>query len=195
MKIIYYNSAVARLCGRNGIIKAVLLNYIYNYHKPNIRKGAGHPACICLAECVDQYTDEDHALWGRSFIHKILKNMEAEGRLKINKDEDNRPVYTASQEVRNLLCAEDAVWVCFELRVACKCGICLAIVGRFILHIIDNSPKKLAYNLSVEKMSEVNCISPAQIYRAIRFLVEAGVVKRDKSLLKHPTRALALARC
>jgi hypothetical protein len=35
MKMISYNSSVAQLCKKNGIIKAVLLNFTYYYHKPN----------------------------------------------------------------------------------------------------------------------------------------------------------------
>jgi hypothetical protein len=50
VKKIYYNSSVAQLCQKNGIIKAVLLNYIYNYHKANTSKGAGHPAVPLQSE-------------------------------------------------------------------------------------------------------------------------------------------------
>jgi hypothetical protein len=186
---------VARLCGRNGIIKAVLLNYIYNYHKPNSSKGIGHPACISLAEFVDQYTSGDIPLWRRSFIHKILKDLAKDRHLSITKNRYHRPVYAVSQEIATFLSNEEAVWVSFGLEDACKCGIYIAIVTRFLLHVIDSSPKKAAYNLDVQEMASVNCISPAQIYKVINFLIKCDIVKKDKSMLKHPTRALCLVRC
>ena len=194
MKTIYYNSAAANLCGKNPIIKAVLLNYIYNYHKPNIRKGPGSPACISLSQFVYRYMHKDLYIWKRSFIHKILKDLEKAGHIAIVRDEYKRPVYSVSQQIVTLLNDEKAQWVNFDLEVACRFNIYTAIVTRYILHVIDQSPKKVAYNLSVTRMAEVSCVSPAQIYRVIRHLEAEKIVKRDKSSLKHPTRALCLAR-
>jgi hypothetical protein len=194
MKTIAYNSAVAKRCGKNGIIKAVLLNYIYNYHRPNIRKGAGTPASISLAQFVYQYTDGDKALWGRSFIHKILTDLCKDGHL-VKARENNMPVYSVSNEIAGLLTDDEVELVTFDLEVACRYGIHIAIMSRYLLYVIDKSPKGEAYNLDVDEMSEVNRISPAQIYRAIKYLVDTKIVKRVKSRLRYRSRALSLARC
>ena len=126
MKNIYYNSTVARLCGSNGIIKAVLLNYIYNYHKPNIRKQAGSPASITLAEFVYQYSCEEKSLWKRSFIHRILKDLEKDGHITIAKD-NNLSVYSVTPRIVELLTDENSKVISFDLELACGAGI-----GRFL---------------------------------------------------------------
>jgi hypothetical protein len=192
MKTITYNSAVAKRYGANGIIKAVLLNYIYNYHKLNPRKTAGHPACISLEEFVYQYQSGDKSLWKRSFIHRILQDLVKEGHLSKTR-EGNSPVYTVSPEIAALLTDPNPKAVSFDLAMACEYGINIAIVGRFLLHVIDRSPKGEAYNLSVKEMAEVNRLSPAQIYRAIKVLEDTKMVMRVKSRLKHCARSLSLA--
>lgn len=194
MKTISYNSDVARLCGPNGIIKAVLLNYIYNYYKANPRKGAGFPACISLREFVYQYGYDDKSLWKRSFVHKILKDLEREGHLLIAR-ENNMPVYSVSDRIAGLLRQERSPVVTFDLQVACDYRIHVAIMSRYLLHVISKSPEGEAYNLKVNEMSEVNCLSPAQIYRAIKYLIETKVVYRVKSCLKYRSRSLSLAKC
>jgi len=192
MSTIYYNSAVAKKCGNNGIIKAVLLNYIYNYHKQNPRKGPGHPASICLREFVYQYTSQDKSLWKRSFIHKILTDLCRDGHLL--KTEVNRlPEYAVSKEIAALLSDGGAELVCFDLGVACEYGIYVAIMSRYLKHVISKSPNRIAYNLSVQEMAEINRISPAQIYRSIKQLVESKVLARVKSPSKHCSRSLSLA--
>ena len=192
MKTISYNSAVAKLCGNNGIIKAVLLNYIYNYHRPNIRKKAGDPACISLAEFVYQYERGDKALWKRSFIHKILKDLHKEDRINIER-ENNMPVYSVKENVVALMNEAKATVVSFDLKLACEYGIHVAIMSRYLLYVIGKSPGGEAYNLSVDDMAEVNRISPAQIYRAINYLVETKVLRKVKSRLSRRSRALSLA--
>jgi hypothetical protein len=193
MKNIYYNSSVARLCGKNGIIKAVLLNYIYNYHKPNIRKLAGHPALITLAEFVYQYSCEKKSLWRRSFIHRILKDMEKNNHITIAK-ENNLSVYSVAPKIVELLTNPNIKIVSFNLELACEAGIDVAIITRYLMYVIDQSPKGEAYNLNVEEMSEVNHISPAQIYRVIKHLIETGILRKLKSTLRFRPRALSLAR-
>ena len=194
MKTIFYNSAVATLCGTNGIIKAVLLNYIYNYHKPARNRGAGYPARIALAEFVYQYMHEDLRLWKRSFIHKMLKQLQRHGYLHVEPDKQNRPVFSVSEEIADLLRDGNATRVSFDLELACRSNIYIAIVSRFILHVIDHSPGGIAYNLDVKEMSKVNRISVSEIYRIIAGLERVEVVKRVKSPLKHKSRGLHLAR-
>ena len=194
MKIISYNSAVAQLCGKSGIIKAVLLNYIYNYHKPNCRKGAGSPACITLAEFIYQYTYAETPLWGRSFIHRILKDLQKDGHINIGR-EGNLAVYSVSDQIAGLLSSGSAEVVSFDLQLACEFGIYTAIVSRFLLYVIGKSDGGVAYNLDVKQMSAVNRISPAQIYRAINHLIKTGVMKRVQSPIKRKSRALNLALC
>jgi len=193
MKNIYYNSAVAKACGKNGIIKAVLLNYIYNYHKLNIRKKPGDPAQISLAEFVYQYNvDEKKGLWQRSFIHKILKDLKKDDLLNIEY-KNKAPVYSVPPRITELLTAEDSVTVSFDLEMAIEHGIYLAIVYRYLMYVIDKSPEGQAYNLSVKAMSEINRISPAQIYREIKRL-KGKVILRVRSKIKYSTRALSLIR-
>lgn len=194
MKTISYNSDVARLCGANGIIKAVLLNYIYNYYKMNPRKGVGFPACISLREFVYQYGYDDKSLWKRSFIHKILKDLERDGHVLIAR-ENGLPVYSVSDQIAGLLSHGESPVVTFDLQIACDYGIHIAIVSRYLLHVISKSPEGEAYNLKVNEMSEVNCLSPAQIYRAIKHLIETKVVYRVKSRLRYRSRSLSLAKC
>lgn len=193
MKNIYYNSAVAELCGSNGIIKAVLINYIYNYHTPNLRKGAGHPAKISLSEFVYQYKVDENGLWERSFIHETLGTLVNDGHV-IKSGEKNNPEYTVSSEVVVLLNDKMCEVVSFDLELAYEHGIHVAIMKRFLLHIIDKAPEGEAYNLKVEEMSAVNRLSPAQIYRAIKLLVDTKVLQRVKSRLRFRSRALSLAR-
>ena len=192
MSNIYYNSTVAKMCGKNGIIKAVLLNYIYNYHKQNPRKGAGYPAKILLGEFVYQYAYEDKSVWKRSFIHKILTDLCRDKHL--SKTQDNGvPVYSVSSEVADLLTDESTPLVCFELKTACEYGIHIAIMERYLKHIITKSPKGVAYNLNVEDMAKINRLSPAQIYRAIKHLVDKKVLARVKMRSQYCSRALSLA--
>ena len=192
MKTISFNSAVAKACGNNGIIKAVLLNYIYNYHTPNPRKGSGHPACISLREFVYQYGHESNALWKRSFIHKILTDLCRDGHL-LKTLENGLPVYSVSTEIAGLLTDENAPLVCFDLGLACEYGIHIAIMWRFLTHVISKSPKGVAYNLSVNEMAEINRLSPAQIYRAIKHMVDKKLLARVKMQSKHASRALSLS--
>lgn len=195
MKSIYYNSAVAIRCGKNGIIKAVLLNYVYNYHKINIRKGAGHPAQISLAEFQEQYKMKDEkGLWGRSFIHKILKDLEEDRHLN-NNPENGRAVYSVSPEIAGLLNAKDAVVVSFDLELALQHTIYVAIVYRYVIHVIDKSKNGIAYNLNVKEMSEINRISPAQIYRVIKFLLEKKILQPPKQKWKQRSKGLSLTKC
>ena len=194
MGTIYYNSDVAQVCSKNGIIKAILINYVYNYHKPNIRKGPGHPANISLREFVYQYTHEDQSLWKRSFIHRILKDLIKDGFL-IKTEENRMPVYSVSDQIRCLLNDETAKTISFDLGMACEHGIYVAIMRRYLLHLIDKNPKGEAYNLKVTDMAEVNRISPAEIYRSINCLVAGQVLRKIKSPLKSHSRALSLARC
>src|ERR1700677_5062173 len=102
MSTIYFNSDLAQVCGKNGIIKAVLIDYIYNYHKPNIRKGPGHPASISLREFVYRYTHGEQSLWKRSFIHRILKDLIKDGHV-IKTTENRMPVYSLSNRMELLL--------------------------------------------------------------------------------------------
>ena len=191
MKTIYFNSAVAKRCGKNGIIKAVLLNYVYNFHKQNVRKGAGHPAFISLAEFVYQYKVDDGGLWERSFIHENLKEMEKAG-LLINTPENKMPVYSVSSKIDSLLTAKDAVVVSFDLGEAYEHGIHVAIMKPYLLHAIEQSPDRIAYNLSVKRMSEVNRLSPSQIYKAIQFLKDAKVIRPTKSPVQKYSRKMCL---
>ena len=193
MKTIYFNSAVAELCGNNGIIKAVLINYIYNYHTSNPRKGAGHPACITLPDFVYQYQVEEKGLWERSYIHETLTTLVTDGHV-IKAGEKNRPEYTVSRAVVDLLTDDTAEIVSFDLRLAYEQGLHVAIMKQFLLHVIDKAPDGQAYNLKVGDMSAVNRLSPAQIYRAIKHLVDTKVLKRVKSRLRFRSRALSLAR-
>ena len=139
MSTILFSSEVAQKCGNNGIIKAVLLNYIYNYHKQNHRKGVGSPAMITLREFVYQYGYEDMNLWKRSFIHKILKDLTDAGHLLKTLD-NNVPVYSVSSKVAFLLKEPEAKIVSFDLETACKYGIHIAIVSRYLKHVISRSP-------------------------------------------------------
>ena len=193
MKDIYYNFAVARLCGDNRIIKAVLLNYIFNYHKPNPRKGPGSPASISLREFVYQYKVGDGGLWKRSFIHKILKDLQKDGHL-INTPDNGLPVYTVSSQFASLLADPQVPLISFDLEMACKHGIHVAIMHRFLLHVIDHSPDKVAYNLNIYRMTSDNGLSRSQIYKAIAILKDMKVVMPVKSELRYRSRALSLAR-
>jgi hypothetical protein len=192
MKTIYYNSSVAQLCKKNGIVKAVLLSYIYNYHKANIRKGAGYPASISLAEFVHQYTSKDKPLWKRSFTHKVLKSLEEDKHLIVAKDEANKRSYSVSAEVAAALTAKNGVWIGFELDTACEFGIYKAIVSRFLVLTIKNSPNRVAYHLCVEDMANVNCVSEAEIYRVVKGMVDAGALVKVKSPVKNRSRGLNL---
>jgi hypothetical protein len=194
MKTIFYNAAVAKRCGQNGIIKAVLINYIFNYHKPNIRKGPGSPASISLTEFVEQYTHEDTPLWNRSWIHETLKTLEKDKHLNIARNK-NMPGYSVSNEIAELLKDEKAPLVSFDLETACRSGIHFAIVSRFVLHVIKQSPKGIAYKLSVKEMAEVNRLSPAQIYREINTLIEKGLVEKVEASGKGKSRSLNLRKC
>lgn len=194
MKFISYNSSVAKACGKNGIIKASLLNYIYNYHRTNSSKGCGYPASISLAEFVYQYRVNDvDGLWKRSFIHKILMDMVKEGRL-LKTGVKNSPTFAVSPEIVVMLTDRNAIIISFELGMAVNHGIDVAIMHRYLLHVIDQSPEGMAYNLSVKKMSELNRISHAQIYRAISWLEENEIVQRVQSPVLKYSRALCLAR-
>ena len=193
MSTIYYNSAVARLCGNNGIIKAVLLQYIYNYHKPNIRKGAGTPACIKLAEFVYRYTSGDKPLWCRSYIHKILKDLETDEHLFVAR-EGILPVYTVSDDVAALLQDIEPINIGFNLELACKRGIHIAIVGRHLVHMIKKSPDGIAYHIDVNEMAELNHLSPAQIYRAIGYLQSHKILNKTQSPRTFPKRGMNLMR-
>jgi hypothetical protein len=193
MKIIYYNSAVAKRCGKNGVIKAVLLNYIYNYHTLNIRKRAGHAASISLAEFVYQYKVGDaDGLWKRSFIHKILRDLKTDGHLTTSLI-NNRPTYSVSSEIAGLLTDTKKKKISFALEEAVQHGIHVAVMQRYLQYVIKESPNGVAYNLSVKKMSEESCISPAQIYRAIEWLVTNEIVSRSESPVRRHSRALCLA--
>jgi hypothetical protein len=193
MNDIFYNSAVAQHCGNNGIIKAVLLNYIYNYHRQNPRKKAGYPASISLAEFVYQYTQGNKSLWKRSFIHRILADLCKDGHL-IKIRDNNMPVYRVSDNITHHLTDTNAVVIGFDLGLACEYGIYVAIMSRFLLHVIDQSPNKIAYNLNVNEMAGINGISPAQIYRSIQQLEAAQVVQRVKSPVTQYSRSLCLSR-
>jgi DNA-binding MarR family transcriptional regulator len=196
-KNLCYNSAVAKLCCKNGIIKAVLLNYIYNYNKYKPKEGPGSPARISLAEFAYQYrVTDDEGLWERSTIHENLQSLKEEGYLKAEKDKHGI-VYTVSPQIAALLKSNQAKLVMFNLVVAYVKGIHVAIVSQFLLHTIDSSPNGIAYNLSVKAMAEVNGLSPAQIYRAIESLIEDGVIERAKPPVKtkSASRKLCLRRC
>lgn len=193
MKDIYYNFAVASLCGDNCIIKAVLLNYIFNYHKPNPRKGPGSPASITLREFVYRYKVGDGGLWKRSFIHKILKDLQKDGHL-INTPEKGMPVYTVSPQFASLLADPQVPLISFDLEMACKHGIHVAIMQRYLLFVIDQSPDRVAYNLNVNSMAEDNGLSRSQIYKAIAILKSMKVLKAVKSHLRYRSRALSLSR-
>ncbi len=104
------------------------------------------------------------------------------------------PVYAVSPEIAGLFAAEGSIVVSFDLEMACEHGIHVAIMRRYLLHVIDQSPKGEAYNLNVKDMAKVNKLSPAQIYRAISFLIHNKVLSRVKSQLKSCSRALSLAR-
>jgi len=196
-KHLYYNSAVAKLCGKNGIIKAVMLNYIYNYNRHKPKEGPGSPARISLAEITYQYrVTDDEGLWERSTIHETLQSLKKDGHLKAEKDKHGI-VYTVSPKIAALIESDDAEIVMFNLVVAYVKGVHVAIVSQFLLHAIDNSPNGIAYNLSVKEMAEVNRLSPAQIYRAIESMIEDGVIERAKcpSKQKRSSRKLCLTRC
>lgn len=193
MKDIFYNSGVAQYCGNNGIIKAVLLNYIYNYHRQNSRKKAGYPATISLAEFVYQYTQGDKSLWKRSFIHKILTDLCRDGHLIKSRD-NNMPVFSVSERIARLLNDSSFDLVGFDLGLACEYGIYVAIMSRYLLHVIDHSPHGIAYNLNVNEMAEINGISQAEIYRSIKQLEATKVVQRVKSPVTKYSRSLCLAR-
>jgi hypothetical protein len=191
MSNIIYNSGVVARCGKNGIIKAVLINYIHNYHVQNPRKGAGHPAAISLKEFVYQYSMGDESLWKRSFIHRILRDLKKDGHITITQ-ENNRPVYSVSDAIAQLLLDKNAMLISFDLGMACEYGIHIAIMSRYLVHVIGKSPKKVAYNLSVKEMAGINHLSPAQIYRAIKHLVDSKVLSRVKMPSKTGSRALTL---
>lgn len=193
-KTIYYNSAVAKRCGRNGIIKAVLIHYLYHYNKFKPREGLGSPACISLPEFVYQYkVTDDKGLWGRSFVHKVLRDLAKDGHLHITRNE-RMPVYALSQEIIDLIKSSETKTVAFDLNDAFELGIYFAIVARFLMRMIDNSPDRIAYNIDVAEMSETNCISRAQIYRAVKLLIEVNLVKKVRSLKKCHARGLHLSR-
>ena len=191
MNLIYYNSSVAQLCKKNGIIKAVLLNYIYNYHKTNARKGAGHPAQISLAEFRYQYLHEDKALWSESYIHEMLKALENQKHLKVTRDERNRPVYSVADQVATDLKRKDATWIGFDLGLACASNIYIAIIHRFLANVIEKSPDHVAYSLNVKEIAETNCISQAEIYRVIKNLVEIRIFKKVKSPVRTKLRGVS----
>jgi predicted transcriptional regulator len=191
MNNIIFNSGVAARCGKNGIIKAVLINYIYNYYVQNPRKGAGYPAPITLKEFVYQYSVGDGSLWKRSFVHRILRDLKKDGQITITQ-ENNRPVYAVSSAMAELLSDENATLISFDLGMACEYGIHIAIISRYLSHVISKSPNNVAYNLSVKEMAEVNHLSPAQIYRAIKHLVDTKVLARVKMRSKSSSRALSL---
>jgi len=193
MRTIYFNSSVAERCGKNGIIKAVLLNYVYNYHKRNIRKGAGTPACIQLSEFVYQYKVDEKGLWERSFIHRNLKKLTDE-RFLIKTTEDKVPTYSVSSEIVQLLTDKTCKIVSFDLEMAYVSGIHVAIMHRFLLHAIDQSPHSTLYNLQIDKVAEVNRLSKSQIYRAISFLEDTKVISRCKTRVKFHGRTLGMTR-
>jgi hypothetical protein len=192
MTTIYYNSYVARICGNNGIIKAVLINYIYNFHKTNLRKGVGYPAKITLAEFVYQYTSGEKSLWQRSFIHRMLTDLCKDGHL-LKTHEDGVAIYSVSNEICELLNEKDTKLVSFKLSTACDYGIHIAIVAQYLRYVITKSPEGVAYNLDVNDMSEVNRLSPAQIYRAIKYLIEGKVFMKVKLPPGKRSRSLSLA--
>jgi hypothetical protein len=191
MKTIYYNCELAEHCGNNGIIKAVLLQYIHNYHKANPRKGAGSPAQISLGEFVFRYAAEEKPLWCRSYIHRTLKELEAHEHLNVQR-ERNQPVYTVSPEAVEILNDSNGKLVAFELADACSSGLHKAIVKRHLLHMISLSPCGNAYHVNVNRMSRVNRISPAQHYRAILELIKEGVVMETRSPLWRRKRGRCL---
>ena len=196
-KHLYYNSAVAKLCGNNGIIKAVLLNYIFNYNKFKPKEGPGSPARISLAEFAYQYrVTDDEGLWERSTIHENLQALKEEGHLKAEKDKHGI-VYTVSPKVAALLESDKSEVVAFSLKHAYEFGIHLAIVSHYLLNVIDNSPNGIAYNLSVKVMAQVNRLSSAQIYRAIESMIEDCVIEKAKPPVKTKSaaRKLCLRRC
>jgi hypothetical protein len=192
MKDIYYNSAVAKRCGKNGIVKAVLINYIYNYNKHKPLEGVGSPACITLAEFAYQYKYADTgALWKRSFIQEVLDQLKRD-KLIFAAKEYGRFIYSLTPEIIALLAADDGVLVSFDLGAACQFGIAVAVMHRYLRRVIENAPKGKAYNLSVKKISEVNKISPAQIYRAINFLKGARLFEDTEPPVKRASRAMSL---
>jgi hypothetical protein len=193
MSTIYFNSAVARHCGNNGIIKAVLLQYIYNYHRSNPRKGAGTPASIKLTEFVYRYTSQEKPLWKRSFIHKILKDLETDKHLIITRD-GIMPVYSVSAEVAALLNAKRPELYAFDLATACTMGIHYAIISRHLLHIIDCSQKKVAYALDIPAIADASMVSAAQIYRIVDTMVAQNMVRKLASPLHYRKRGMNLCR-
>jgi len=167
---------------------------VFNYHKLAHDKGAGYPACIRLAEFVYTYMHANLSLWKRSFIHKMLKELIKAKHLNTEIDEYKRSVFSVSDEVAVLLRDKDGTWVSFGLQLACESTIYIAIVSRFLLHVIDNSPDGIAYNLDVKEMSKVNCISVPEIYRTIAGLEKLNVFKRVRSPLKRHSRGLHLTK-
>ena len=104
------------------------------------------------------------------------------------------PVYTVSPQFTSLLADPQVPLISFDLEMACKYGIHVAIMHRFLLHVIDHSPDKKAYNLDVNSMASDNGLSRSQIYKAIAILKDMKVVMPVKSDLKYRSRALSLAR-
>jgi hypothetical protein len=105
------------------------------------------------------------------------------------------PVYSVSATIADLLNAADAPLISFDLGLACEHGINVAIMARFLRHVISRSPNGVAYNLKVKEMADANRLSPASIYRAITFLEENEVVTRVKSSVRGSGKSLTLTLC